>query len=106
MSNIREYRKLVRDNIPEILEAQGVKGTFHTADHDEYEIELLEKLREEAIEFKNAKSVEELADLLEVVDAVIALYGWTHEDIQTMKAHKKQERGGFEKHLILEKTEE
>ncbi len=105
MSNVKEYRKLVRDKIPEILEAQGVKGTFHTAEHDEYEIELLEKLREEAIEFKNAKSVEELADLLEVVDAVIAFYEWNREDIEAMKAHKLKERGGFTKGLILERTE-
>jgi predicted house-cleaning noncanonical NTP pyrophosphatase (MazG superfamily) len=106
MSKITEYRKLVRDKIPEILEAQGVKGTFHTADHEEYETELLEKLREEVLEFKNAKSVEELADLLEVVDAVIAHFAWKQEDIQAVKAHKLSERGGFSKRLILEQTEE
>lgn len=106
MSKITEYRKLVRDNIPEILESKGVKGTFHTADHDEYELELLEKLREEVLEFKNAKSVEELADLLEVVDAVTAHFGWSQEDILAVKAAKLQERGGFKKRLILEQTEE
>lgn len=83
MSKITEYRKLVRDKIPEILEAQGVKGTFHTADHEEYETELLE-----------------------VVDAVIAHFAWKQEDIQAVKAHKLSERGGFSKRLILEQTEE
>ena len=106
MSKITEYRKLVRDKIPEVLEAKGVKGKFRTADHDEYEIELLEKLREEVLEFKNAKSVEELADLLEVVDAVTAHFGWKQEDIQAVKTAKLHERGGFSKRLILEQTEE
>ena len=106
MGKITEYRKLVRDNIPEILEASGVKGKFHEANSEEYEIELLEKLREEAIEFKNAKSIEELADMLEVMDAIIALYDWDQADIDAMKSKKHTERGGFTKRLILEQTEE
>lgn len=106
MGKITEYRKLVRDKFPETLEVQGVKGSFHEADHDEYEVELLEKLREEVIEFKNSKSVDELVDLLEVVDSVISLYDWKKEDIDAAKAKARAERGGFDKHLILERTEE
>ncbi len=106
MSKVTEYRKLVRDKIPEILENNNVKGTFHEANPEEYEIELLEKLREEVLEFKNAKSVDELVDLLEVVDAVIKLYDWKKEDIDAVKLHKLTERGGFNKRLILEKTEQ
>jgi predicted house-cleaning noncanonical NTP pyrophosphatase (MazG superfamily) len=106
MSDIREYHKLVRDKFTDVLEAKGVKYKTHEAEHDEFETELLEKLREEVLEFKNAKSMDELADLLEVVDAVINLYSWSREDIEAVKAAKLAERGGFTKRIILETTEE
>ena len=100
-----ELRKLVRDKVPEILESEGVKVTSHKADHDEFETELLEKLREEVIEFKNAKSVDELVDLLETLDAVIAFYEWKQEDITIYKMQKRNEKGGYSKQIILDKTE-
>jgi predicted house-cleaning noncanonical NTP pyrophosphatase (MazG superfamily) len=106
MSRVIEYRKLIRDKVPDILEAEGVKATYHKADHDEFEIELLEKLREEVIEFKNAKSIDELVDLLETLDTVIAFYEWKQEDIITLKNEKRAEKGGYSKQLILDKTEQ
>jgi predicted house-cleaning noncanonical NTP pyrophosphatase (MazG superfamily) len=105
MSENRILQKLVRDKLPELLKAQGITAHFHKADHDEYEIELLEKLREEVIEFKNAKSMDELADLLETVDAVIHHFGWSQADIQSTKDQLKAEKGGYQERLILERTE-
>jgi predicted house-cleaning noncanonical NTP pyrophosphatase (MazG superfamily) len=105
MSDIIELHKLVRDKVPELLEAKGVKAKFHEADSEEFETELLEKLREEVLEFKNAKSIEQLADLLHVVDAVIAEKGWDEATVSQVKAQRMQEKGGFDKRLILESTE-
>jgi predicted house-cleaning noncanonical NTP pyrophosphatase (MazG superfamily) len=105
MSDNTTIQKLVRDKLPELLKAQGIKANFHKADSEEYETELLEKLREEVIEFKNARSMDELADLLETVDAVIHHFGWTQADIQTTKEQLKTEKGGYQERLILESTE-
>lgn len=106
MGKVTEYRKLVRDNLPKILEGQGLKVKTHEADSEEYEIELLEKLREEAIEFKNAKSVDELVDLLETLDAIKKFYDWHDTEIDIVRTQKFAEKGGYSKRLILEQTEE
>ncbi|MBV1822093.1 nucleoside triphosphate pyrophosphohydrolase, partial [Bacteroidales bacterium MSK.15.36] len=61
------YNKLVRDNIPEIIEKDGKKFDIRYA-HKEELISLLEaKLQEEAKEFFEDKNLEELADLMEVI---------------------------------------
>jgi predicted house-cleaning noncanonical NTP pyrophosphatase (MazG superfamily) len=106
MGEPKVINKLVRDKTPELMEAKGVKAKFHEASYEEYETELLEKLREEVIEFKNSKSIDQLADLMEVVDAVTSLYEWTPEIIKSTKDAKRTERGGFNKRLVLESTEE
>lgn len=62
-----QYHKLVRDRIPEIIEADGKTCTWETLSEVAY-IQLLdEKLNEELAEYQESKSLEELADLLEVV---------------------------------------
>lgn len=94
------YRKLVRDNIPEILDAKGVAYTRHTADEEEYKKELVAKLVEECAEFAEATSVEELADVLEVLKALQALPEYF--DLEDVCLEKRTERGAFEKRIILE----
>ncbi len=44
---MEQYRKLVRDRIPEILDAKGVDYEKNTADESEYRTELIKKLSEE-----------------------------------------------------------
>ncbi|MBU2220972.1 nucleoside triphosphate pyrophosphohydrolase [Patescibacteria group bacterium] len=94
------YRKLVRDNIPDILDSRGVPYTKHIANEAEYKQELIKKLLEEAGEFAEATSVVELADVLEVVMALQALPEYT--DLERVRAEKRAERGAFEKRFILE----
>ena len=67
------YRKLVRDRIPEHLDAKGIPYEKHVADDAEYRIELMRKLHEEVAEFSEAGAVEELADVMEVIDALRSL---------------------------------
>jgi predicted house-cleaning noncanonical NTP pyrophosphatase (MazG superfamily) len=98
----RILHKLVRDKVPGQLKAKGVEVKVHQADQAEFESELLEKLREEVLEFKNAKSMDQLADLLEVVDAVIQLEGWTKEQVEAVRVQRLQEKGGFNERFILE----
>ena len=93
------YNKLVRDKIPEILDKKGVPYEKSVASYDEYKTELIKKLEEEIIEFKEEGSVEELADVLEVVDALKKLTDYANVlDVQRVK---REEKGGFEKRIIL-----
>ncbi len=94
--------KLVRDRIPEIIEKSGKSCVARILDHDEYIEKLEEKLGEELSEYLESKEPEELADLLEVIDALIIATGHTKAEILAIQAEKKAARGGFEKKILLE----
>jgi predicted house-cleaning noncanonical NTP pyrophosphatase (MazG superfamily) len=94
------YRKLVRDKIPEMLDEKGISYTQTIALAEEYKAELIAKLREEIDEFAQEGDIEELADVIEVVEALKKLPEYT--DVETVRLNKLDKRGGFEKRLILE----
>lgn len=96
-----QYHKLVRDRIPEIIEADGKTCTWETLSEEAYLQLLDEKLNEELAEYQESKSLEELADLLEVMQAVVRARGWTSEQLEQLRADKAARRGGFEKRILL-----
>ncbi len=104
----REYNKLVRDKIPELMEQNSEGPVFHTLSEEEYSHSLYEKLREECNELISAKSkqekLEELADISEVINAIQELEGITTEEINEMALSKRLKKGGFEKRIFLERT--
>lgn len=97
--------KLVRDRIPEIIESKGEMADFYVADEQEYFQRLKEKLSEEAIELATCtdalSAMEEMADVLEVLEAVREYWGILEKDVVSAKENKKQKRGGFAKRYIL-----
>lgn len=93
------YNKLVRDKIPEILDAKGVAYEKRIATPEEYRVELIQKLVEEAQEFAEAGAPEELADVLEVIAALKTLPEYA--EVEEVKSKKFKERGGFEGRIIL-----
>lgn len=99
------YNKLVRDRIPEIIESNGGKAEIRKLSHAEYLHFLEEKLNEEVGEYHRDKTVEELADILEVVYALATANGCTREDLQHIYQQKHHERGGFEKRVFLISSE-
>ena len=100
------YRKLVRDRIPEIIEQAGQKCVCSVLSDDEYLKMLDEKLNEELAEYQESKSMEELADLLEVVRAVALARGSSPEEVEEIRRMKADLRGGFEKKILLEEVTE
>ncbi len=95
------YDKLVRDKIPEIIEASGKKCVIEIADDETYEQKLEEKLQEELDEYLETKDIVELADLVEVVRALVEARGMTWEDLEALQERKREERGGFSQQVIL-----
>lgn len=93
------YEKLVRDRIPEILDKKGVPYEQRIADTEEYKTELIKKLNEEAGEFAQDPSPEELADVMEVIAALTALP--EYQDTENLRGEKREKRGGFSKRIIL-----
>jgi len=99
------YDKLVRDRIPEIIEASGKRCAWRTLTHEAYLDKLDAKLNEELAEYQQSKSMEELADLLEVIRAVARARGSSFEEVEAIRAAKAKARGGFDARILLEKVE-
>ena len=99
------YNKLVRDKIPEIMEESGKNATFRQLSQAEYFPYLETKLDEEVGEYHADHTLEELADILEVVYALAAAQGCTKEELLAVYDRKHAQRGGFEKRLLLMKAE-
>ena len=91
--------KLVRDKIPEIIEASGATPLTRILETEEYLSCLEAKLDEEVQEFQESKSPEELADILEVVYALAEAHGCSREQLQQIFDAKHTARGGFEKRI-------
>lgn len=99
-----QYNKLVRDRIPEIVKAKGGTPVFHIAGEQEYWQKLKQKLGEEVEEFMASESGEELADLWEVIDAIIAYKKFDRAELQAVREKKAVERGIFQDKIILEQS--
>ena len=101
---VKTYYKLVRDRIPEMIEGDGKACVCETLSDEEYIRLLDQKLNEEQAEYQESKSLEELADLLEVMQAVVRARGWTLDELEQMRADKAAERGGFAKKILLKEV--
>lgn len=99
-----KHNKLVRDKIPEIIETKGENPLTHIADAGEYWKRLKEKLMEEVEEFLEEENIEEMADIFEVATAINKFKKWDMQEIIKIQKQKVNERGGFEKRIILEEV--
>ena len=99
-----KYNKLVRDRIPEIIEASG-KSCVTEILSDEAYLRLLDaKLDEELAEYHSDQNIEELADLLEVIYAAAMARGYTLEQLESVRAEKAAKRGAFTKKILLKEV--
>ena len=100
------YNKLVRDNIPSIIEANGEEPIYRVLDDEQYWEYLLLKDTEELEEVRAASNIEdrkkELADKLELLIAMAKYNGFTLQDILEEADKKRENNGGFDKKLLLE----
>ena len=99
------YNKAVRDKIPEIIRGSGRNCNARKLPDPEFLLKLEEKLSEELREYMESKSVEELADMLEVIYRISELRGTAKEQLDEIKRKKSEERGGFRDNLFLADAE-
>ena len=102
--------KLVRDGIPSIISLDNKKYTMNVLEPAQHELEIKRKLDEELKEYQKASSneeaVEELADLLELIHAVLPLHNSTIEELEQVRLAKRDKRGGFDKGYYLIEVED
>lgn len=99
---MKVYNKLVRDKIPEIIESDGKTCKMRILSDDEYIAALEAKLNEEVAEYQSDKSLEEMADVLEVLQAICVARGYSLEELDEVRARKVEERGAFAERIFLE----
>ena len=95
------YNKLVRDKIPELIEAKGERAVLRILEAEEYRRCLEDKLDEEVTEFHRDRNLEELADILEVVYALADTLGASRQELMDAYDKKHQKRGGFSRRVFL-----
>lgn len=111
---LKKYDKLVRDHIPDIIRERGIEPVFRKCEDDvEYFARLIVKLQEECRELTDSfvkpetgeidenVCMGELADLMEVIDALIAFKKWRRYEIIKLQEDKKSECGGFKERIVL-----
>ena len=99
-----KYNKLVRDGIPEYIKGRGEEAKWHVADRKEYSMKLKEKLVEEAAEFLKNESIEEIADLLEVIETICVFRKFDRGEIEKVRSEKATKQGKFERRIILDES--
>lgn len=108
--NPREFYKLVRDKIPVKIESQFESAISIKVLPNELLQLLKEKAIEEAFEFywskNNDNTIEELADLFEVIIGACKTFGISLAEIEKIAENKRQKRGGFEQGVFLIATKE
>ena len=98
---MKEYNKLVRDKIPEVIKATGKECDFEIAPKEERYKLLEAKLNEEVNEFLEDKNLEELADVMEVLFGLADSLGYSEEELLKARDKKREERGGFKEGIVL-----
>lgn len=97
----KTYNKLVRDKIPEIIEANNQSCTIEVLSDKDCITFLEQKLNEECAEYQADKNIEELADILEVIYAIASARGVSKEALERVRQEKADKRGGFSKRIFL-----
>jgi predicted house-cleaning noncanonical NTP pyrophosphatase (MazG superfamily) len=105
MPTIR-HNKLVRDRIPEIIARDGKTCITRTLSTGEYIAALDAKLTEELAEYHADGSMEELADLLEVMMAAAKARGHDFSEVEAIRQDKAEKRGRFNDRIYLESVTE
>lgn len=102
--------KLVRDGVPSIIRSAGRIAHVRALDTEDFRAALGDKLVEEVAELRAAGDadalVEEAADVLEVLLAIVAEHGATLDNIVDIARRKRVERGGFAMQVWLENADQ
>lgn len=101
----KQYDKIVRDNIPSIIEDKGRACQYHTVSNAEAIEYLIKKIHEEAEELSEDIGIEELADLQEIIDSIANKIGYSKMDLIDAVRRKATVRGSFYNNIILESVD-
>lgn len=102
----KPINKLVRDNIPFICEQNGQVPLTKILDDKEYTSALITKLQEEVGEYLEGFDIEELADIVEVIEALAENQGSSIKEVMEIKQNKQSKNGAFKNKIYLISVDE
>lgn len=100
------YNKLVRDNIPDKIRAKGEACEVRlVTDMQEFQQELMKKIKEEAASLSMTRTKEEFldeyADLMLVLETITEQLGVTASEISQVRADNLLKKGGYKHQHFL-----
>jgi predicted house-cleaning noncanonical NTP pyrophosphatase (MazG superfamily) len=98
------YNKLVRDRIPEIILKNGEQPITEILNDDKYKEMLDKKILEEVNEYLIDDNVEELADIMEVILAILKFKNVDISEFENIVKNKRDKKGGFEEKIFLKEV--
>lgn len=98
------YNKLVRDNIPKIIKEHGKTAKISILSDEDYKKQLNLKLLEETNEYLASGEVAELADIVEVIRAILDFEGVDFEEFECLRKAKADSNGQFKDKIFLEEV--
>jgi len=98
------YNKLVRDKIPQVIQKSGKKPVVKILSEAQYKKALDQKLKEEIKEYSKSKTVEELADIEEIILAILKVRRISNSEFNKIRIQKAKERGSFNNRIKLVKV--
>lgn len=98
------YNKLVRNKIPQIIEADDKKVIYEILSNAQYMTMLDDKLNEEIREYQDSKNIEKLADIMEVVYTIAMVKGISPDELEEMRKIKAEKRGDFSGKIFLKEV--
>lgn len=101
---MKTYNKLVRDKIPDIINSKNEVAIIRKLNDEEYFNELNKKLKEEVNEYLEDYSVEELADIVEVIYGILNSKNVSIEEFEIIRLNKVNKKGAFDKKIFLERV--
>lgn len=99
--------RLVRDLVPRLVKEAGHQLAFRELAAEDQPRFLRQKVLEEAKALQDAPAgheKEEIADLLEALEALIRVRGYGREELKAVKDGKRKRRGAFERCYVVEAT--
>lgn len=105
-----KLNKLIRDKLPSFYESIGQKAKITYLSKDDHTRALIAKITEEVGEIptdqlSKKKLVEEIADIAQAIDDLLALHGIEKKEITKVRKEKKEYKGGFSRGTYIETLE-
>lgn len=97
----REYNRLVRDKVPELIQSSGRTCQSRILSDAEVLLALQDKLLEKADNFAKHPSEDEISDLFELMDAIVDKFGYEQMHIDYLRMKNRELKGGYTKNTYL-----